>query len=70
MADNFEITGQSQSQDVDAGGQLVDVMTITFKTKPTGVVGTQNVLLADYTPDAVAAVIGARATTIETVEAL
>lgn len=70
MAANYDVTTQSQSQDVGPSGTLVDVMRVTLKTKPSGIESTISVPIDTYTPENVATLAEARATAIEAVEAL
>lgn len=70
MADTYTITGQREQFAQGDDGRAVRVVTVTFTTKPGGVVGTVDVPKAGYSPDAVDAAVRAYAATLDAVHNL
>lgn len=70
MASDYTVTGQRQSQTLDAQGQVQQVMVVTFQTVPEGVVASLDVPLAQFNEDTVRSLIEARVAQIRAVHAL
>lgn len=70
MAETFQVTAQRQTSTVDAQGNVVPVMAVSFTTYPSGVTGSVDVPLAQYDADTVRSMIEARVAQIEAVHSL
>lgn len=70
MAANFEITNVTPTRRADANGAFVNVQTVTFVTKPSGLGGTVDVPDTAFSPDEVARVVDAKALLLESVKNL
>lgn len=70
MAADYTITSQRQTQNLDANGQVQQVMVVTFQTVPEGVSASVDVPLAQYTEDTVRAMIESRVQAIRAVHNL
>lgn len=70
MADTYEIVNQKPRSRSEPGGLIQNVVAITFKTKPSGVVGIVDVPETVYSADEVDKIISAKAALLETVQNL
>lgn len=70
MAAQFRVLVQRQSLELTADSRFVDVIEVTFESLPSGATGTERFLVRDYTPEHVAAVLGERAATLESIAGL
>ena len=70
MAENYTVTAQRQTSTVDAQGNVVPVMAVSFTTRPSGVSGSVDVPLAQYDAENVHNMIAARVAQIEAVHNL
>lgn len=70
MATNFEVTNITPTRRADPNGQFVNVQTVTFVTKPSGLGGTADIPETAFTPDEVTNVVGAKAELLERIKSL
>lgn len=70
MADNYAVTGQRTTVDPKPDGTVANVVEITFKTKPSGVVSTARVDEEFYNAVDVDRILTEKAATIEAVHSL
>lgn len=70
MADSYIVTSQREVVGTDEAGQVVPMMEVTFKTRPSEVVARVRIPLAQYSTSTVAEAIEAQASVIESVAAL
>ena len=70
MADTYDIVTIQPRTRSDGGNVFRRVQEVTFRTKPSGIVGTLDVADADLSPDAVDELVKARAALLEQVKAL
>lgn len=70
MADNYTVTGQRETLAIGDNGVATRSMEIDATTVPSGVTFSELIPVANYNAENVAAILAARAASIETVHAL
>jgi hypothetical protein len=70
MADTFEVLSTAPKTRVEPGGQYTNVVTVVFRTKPSGQVGVIDIPEVAFTPGEVAKVVGPAAANLEAVKNL
>lgn len=70
MSATFKIENQVPRMRAQVGGGFVDVMEVTFTTRPSGIVGKVDIPTSAYTADEVGTKVGAMADLLEQVQGL
>lgn len=70
MAEHYDVIGQRQTSIIDATNRVVEVMRITFQTKPTATIGEIDIPLSLYDAMTVDALVSQRVAQIESVNQL
>lgn len=65
MADNYEITDQTEIMDIGNDGGPVRSMSVQFRTKPSDITASVRIPIKTYSPQEVAKEVGAFAAKLE-----